>query len=858
MYLVKMKKRILPVSICLILGLISFAHVKAVYLPTNRDTKLPPDAVTYDIADKEGFEPLYETDILAYYFREDRDIFLIEDKRNGYTWKTGLDIPFGADINEQVMNAKDAEEAERLAVPLEDAMNTTYTAIANSLITVEYDEGGTIKQISSASREMVESRLLTLNGNPATRLLDVDFRNIDLQVKVGITLGENGITYEIKDENITGSGKSVLIAIDITPFLGASGGRLKYYNPETQMYDITEDKYMVPGYILVPDGCGSLIRFQNNNVSFTMYYGDVYGKDHTQDTYYTDRLTDAIPLKDPVMPVFGVAHGNGQAAFVAYADSAAEYMQICVRPEENLTAYTYVYPRFVYNTTYFQVYNNKGDGYFTLMSEPNRMDIRITYEFLAGDGSDGSPAADYTGMALTYRKHLIEQGILTEKFIGGRTNDIPDIASSSKKDTDTASDIPIRLDFLMSDSKKGIVGTEEVVVTTVEDVRNILTTLMEQYGIKNINSGLYGWQKGGESLAKPYSMTFSGKVGKERAFKELFLEFAQRNVDISYARDFAYINKEMLNYNGNAARHVNTWYLSLDKSVVLPKNSPVLYYSYAKPEKSASWFTKLFRKVYGYSKSVTVEGMTKILLSSYTGDGLELSVTDVIKLYQDTFENADSNVKLNMENPNMYLWKYTDRYLSSPVGTSQYVFETDAVPFLQMVLNGTMEVYAPYSNFSFYTQKDILRMIDYNVYPSFILTKEPSHLLASTPSADLYSTEFSNYEMLIADVYRQVNEALSQVAGLRWVGRTVLDNGVIKNTYEYEGTAAWIIINYTDETYEYNGLAVAPQSARVIKMKDTVTDDNGTVWQATMNEAGAKSIINCVNESAGPKGGTGE
>ena len=55
---------------------------------------------------------------------------------------------------------------------------------------------------------------------------------------------------------------------------------------------------------------------------------------------------------------------------------------------------------------------------------------------------------------------------------------------------------------------------------------------------------------------------------------------------------------------------------------------------------------------------------------------------------------------LNLVAPNKYLWKYTDRYLQSPVGTSQYVYETDTVPFLQMVLNGTMEVYAPYANLS--------------------------------------------------------------------------------------------------------------------------------------------------------------
>jgi hypothetical protein len=272
----------------------------------------------------------------------------------------------------------------------------------------------------------------------------------------------------------------------------------------------------------------------------------------------------------------------------------------------------------------------------------------------------------------------------------------------------------------------------------------------------------------------------------------------------------------MLNYQGNASRHVNTWYVEVDKSMTVPKNSPVSFYGYATSVKSAKWFSNQLKRLSPYSESMTVSGMSNILLSNYSSGGAETTVTDAIELYEKTFENANKEVKLNFESPNMYLWKYTDRYLQSPVGTSQYVFETDAVPFLQMVLNGTMEVYAPYSNFSFYTQPDILRMIDYNLSPSFILSEKPSHYLASTPSADLYSTEFEQYKSLIKNVYTQVNGALSQVAGYSWTGRTVLENGVIKNTYQKGSEQKFIIINYTDDNIAYEGNTVAPLSASVI------------------------------------------
>ncbi len=797
MYLNKKAKHVLLLFALLFVGVISFGYAKAAYLTTNRDTKLPPDKVTYEIVNTDGYEKLYETDTMVYYFREDRDVFAIYDKRNEYTWKSGLDIPFGKDIEMQVMDAETKEAAQELAIPLEEGMNSTFTALSNSIITVEYMEEGTVKNISSAAKDMVESELVTLNDNPATRRLDVNFMNLEVKVKVYITFEEDSINYQIKSEEITGKGVNSVMAINITPFLGASGGKTKYYNPDSEMYDIIEDKYMVPGYIFVPDGSGSLMRFQDNNVDFSIYYGDVYGADPSQNVYDYNILSDAIPLKDPVMPVFGAAHGDGQAAFVAYADSGAEYMQIAVRPEENLTAYNYVYPRFVYNVNYYQVYNKAGDGFFSLMENPNKFNIDMTYTFLSGDGSDGTPAADYTGMAATYRKHLIEEGVLSE--VTG----------------EPASDIPLRLDFIMSDVKKGVVGMDEVVVTNTDDVRDILNKVTDGLGIKNVNAGLYGWQQGGETLANPDSANYYRKIGGKNDFKELITDFSAKNIDVSLARDYTLINEEMMNYYGTGVRHVNSWYLRLDKMYLVPVNCPVWVYGYASPKKSAAWFEKQLERHSGYSDSMTVGGMSNILLSNYNRNGVVSTVTEAIELYQKTFEVANKEVKLNMEAPNQYLWQYTDRYLQSPVGNSQYVFETDAVPFLQMVLNGTMEVYAPYANFSFYTQMDILRMIDYNLSPSFILSKEPSHYLAATPSSDLYSTEFSQYEELIDNVYNQINDILSQVSGFHWIGRTVPMNGVIVNTYQKDEERKIIIINYSEDSVTIEENTVAPLSAAV-------------------------------------------
>lgn len=753
------------------------------YIPTNRDTKLPPEKVTYDLTELDSYEAVYETEYTKYYYREDRDIFAVQDKRNGYVWKTGADIAFSAEKGE----------------PKEKSLNSTYIGIANSLITVEYYESDTIKNISSASKKGASSTLYTLNDNPATRRLDVSFEDIDLQVKVYITLSEDSIQYDIPYEEITGKGKSVLAAILLTPFLGASGGEAQFFDPETGEYGDTVSKYRIPGYVLVPDGCGGLIRFTDNETAFTEYVGDVYGSDASTETYYYSSLSDVVPLKNPVLPVFGIAHGDKQAAFVAYAESGAEYMEIIVRPDENKKVkYTWAYPRFEFNTTYFQVYNKQGAGYFSMMEEPQNVDISMTYTFLAGDGTeDNSYAADYTGMAAAYREHLMETGVLTKK-------------------TEVNGTTPIRIDFMMADSKKGLLGMEQVVVTKTEDVDNILSALVED-GVSNINAGLIGWQKKGETLTRPDKAVYSGAIGTKKEFETLIEKYNEQGIDISYAREVSTINEEMTNFFNTASKHINTWYVNVRKDWVLPENAPVKIFGYATAEKTAEWTRKLVERVGEGSNSFTLSGISNVLVSSYDRNGVDISATEAIATYQQTLEELNKDRMLNLSNPNMYLWKYTDRYLQMPVGTSQYVFETDTVPFLQMVLYGTMEMYAPYSNFSFYTQTDVLKMIDYNMSPSFILSKEPSYMLADTVSADLYSTEFSQYEELIVSIYGKVNEVLSATAGYDWIDRSVLANGVIKNTYEKNGDTFCIIINYTEENFSYSGTEISGLTAQIIR-----------------------------------------
>lgn len=784
----------------LVLFLTSFAVVRAYYIPTGRDTLPPPESFTYDILDPTGLELLYSTTNFDYYFRESLDTIVIYDNRNGYTWKTGTDIEFSKRIDDDCDDMIDRFEDEdpldvitdgmilEACQPKEIRLNTTYTGFANSLITIEYfDDANNIKRTSSASYKDVSSSLMSENSDNSHYRLDIDFEDLLIQISVHIYFDDEGIRYEVRDSEVSGFGIDRLSAIIIAPFTGASGGAYEEFSLEEMDYSDDEIfKERIPGYTLVPDGSGSLIRFNDNAVKLQPYKSTIYGLDPSQDVNYHSTATGYVPFKTASMPVFGIAHGNLQAAFVAFATNGEEYMQIVAMPEDNLTYYNFTYPRFEYNKKYFQVYNKSGWGYFTNYDERNHFDIDMRYNFLAGTGDTGYQA-DYVGMALSYRHHLMNEGVLQEV-----------------NSTDT--EIPIRLDFFMSDVEKGITGYNNQVTTTVGNVRKILNMITSNLNISNINSGLLGWNDGGITLGDPRDTDFTREIGRKSAFKDLIKDFGKEGIDISLSQDYYYINEEIMSLRKNAAKHTSTWYSRIETF-----NYPISMFYYARPVKSVSWMQDQAKVFDGLGvSSYTVLGITNHLISDYT---TEMSREESKAVIREGFSDLNQDQLVNAYQPNMYLWEYVDRYLNTPVYGSQFLVETDTVPFLEIVLANTMEMYAPYSNFSFYTTSDVLRMIDYNIYPSFVLTYEPAYLLSDTNSRNFYSTEYDLYEELIDSIYYTVDDALSSVIGINWVNRVVAENGVIVNTYE---NGVEIVINYTEDEITYNGETLEPLSYLVI------------------------------------------
>ncbi|MBN2299758.1 MAG: hypothetical protein JXC31_01080 [Acholeplasmataceae bacterium] len=744
---------------------------------SNRNTSQSPEEITYTIEEPEDMELLVENTNFKFYFRDSTDILAIYDKRSGITHKTGLDVEAGANIRldcDDAIEDGDATKISETCVPIEDKLNQTWTDFANSLITLEYfDDSLNVKRTSSASEDYSRSSLSRISSDNHWAL-DVNFNRVNVDMRIHLYFSEKGVEFEIKQGQVTGDGVDFINSIIIAPFLDAQGGKTIEFNGTEYNKDDAKDKPSNDGYIFIPDGPGALLRFNKNQVSISNYSQFIYGRDTTSTMTFAEAEKDYSTPKQMTLPVFGISLGNDkEAAFVAYATAGDEYMKLVAMPYNNQTWYNFAYASFVVNETYSIKIDGNDTGYSTIRKNIEVPTYKIQYHFLAGDGSVDNLPASYVGMALAYKDYLEDNGL-------------------EKNKNDLDGNIPIRVDFLMSDVKKALFGYEDVVVTRLSDIEKMYKN-MNDLGIKNINSGIIGYRSGGVTAGTVGKSSVSSGIGGKSDMRSLVEIASGYDYDISFYTDYTYITELQYNslFNLAPAKHISGKY----NAYTIKDYQTIDLYYMLRTDKALDWLQNDVKYSKGLDmSSITIDGLTNVLFSEYKRG---LSREDNKNLITSGVE-AIEELTINAVNPNAYLLNYVDRYLESPLYSSHFLIETDTVPFLQIVLSSNMEMFGHYGNFNITTYNDVLRMIDYNVYPSFILTEQPSYLLVDTNSFLFYSTQYDFYEQEIQDVYNEVNNALKNVIQADWIGRVVLTDGVIMNSYS---NGIDIIINYNNFDY---------------------------------------------------------
>lgn len=636
-----------------------------------------------------------------------------------------------------------------------DRLNSSWRAFAKSGISIQY-----LDKRATDSRASLTNSEHTLSVHPIEQGISADlaFTKYGIHLQVQLQLEADGVRVAIPALSIREENPEYRLAkVLLYPFLGATRGS------------------SIKGYMFLPDGIGSLVDYADTTKATNMFYGRYYGADLGILGAMPYRFSTTPPM--PISyPVFGAVHEEGQNAFLSVVEKGASYGEVHMHPAGIITNFNFIYNAFIYNETYFQATNRSGAGITTVQRNTNSFDAIVHYRFLTGD------SASYVGMAHSYQHYLLDNGLLPHL-------------------TATNPNIGIRLEFLGGDKEQVVLWHRFIPMTTIPQINATLDSL----AIPNPQVIYYGWQPLGATTMPPPTLSIESSLGDVNALNTLANRLSMEGGSFAL-----YLEPQVAIWGegGYSTRHE----LAMAITNVAIEGYGRTYSYYFTQEALQSRFLELAHSLTSYPAiGLALDEIGSILYSDFRNNP-PFNREQTIHAYQALLQN--SPVSLALYSPNDYLWQFAHAYYDMPLGDNGYSYTTRTVPFLPIVLSGYMPYYGSPLNFSSNHQDDLLRHVEYGIYPSYFITQEPTANMINTRSSWIYTSAYAQWGEHIRSTYAWMNALLAPVHGQAIVSHAPLTTGVFVTTY---ANGKQIIVNYTDSPVPYQGVIIPAKDALLVE-----------------------------------------
>lgn len=721
--------------------------------------------ITYKQEDLDflGYEKVLENNEFELYFENDSYSIVLFNKETGFIWSSRAEFQEHEESNDIIRNLMNSgiwiDYVNTKNVQYQPTRTSIYrTAGVRYYLDPEADELEGFEHLvrykigeSTYKKTDMEVKS-TVNSNNNEIRSTINFKAYDISFEIVLSLDENGINVFIDKEKIVDDNPTYkLTNIYVFPYLGAA----------------REDK--VPGYFMIPDGVGALIRF--GKVTARDFLAKYYGNDLGYGDSYLPELT---------LPIYGIVHNEGENAMYAVINEGAEVTLLEGVFYGATSNYFRMNTRYAVRQVYFNVIDRAGNGYRQLLDQKASSSFNISYNFLKDDD------ASYVGMAKEYQKDLVEQGILTKREVA----------------TDN---IPINIEYLMSEREKSFLGTKKISMSTTKEVSEMYNHFRDN-GLDNQILTLTGYSKSGNMNTNPHKLNL---IEKTSNFEKLVDEVHSNNDSIFLDNNYRVATSEgsRISNNKDIARNASRLRFNFERRDINNNyySNYILY-----PESSLKYIKE-------DNKKLTNIGFDGWALDSETNQsqtvyrsGNYYDRSHSINIYKEMFETVD---KVQMSQPNLYAIKNAYTYLDLAITNSQYDYYSDLIPLIPLLLKGYVSYFTPSLNYNAVGVERLLTMVDFGTNPSYILTYNDTYLMRYTASHTEYSTAFNDYKEEIVDNYNFVNDALKHVLNASITNREVLETGVVKVTYSNNVT---IYINYTSNSYSNGDVVVAANNYKVV------------------------------------------
>ncbi len=481
------------------------------------------------------------------------------------------------------------------------------------------------------------------------------------------------------------------------------------------------------------------------------------------------------------------------------------------------------------------------DTEWTVVSERKYVgNYKIKYILLSETEADSDVHtydASWFGMAVAYRDYLTRNGVISKLTEEDVTEDIPLYIETfgAIETTEKILSIPV---------------TVMAPLTTFDNVATMYEELAAQ-GMKNINFKLTGYANGGMYYTTPGKLKFEKAVGGKEGFQELLDKAADvngadknNNFGIFPDFDFAYnISTAMFDgyspYN-HAAKTIDGRYAS--KQVYSATQQK--YMNYYEIAISPAYFHEFYEKLAeNYQKFNNLTGISVSTLGNALNSDFDedepYNREDSKEFTIEAFKHFDENYNQVMtDGGNAYVWKYVDHMLNVSLDSSRYNFSSCAVPFIGVVLHGSIKFAGEPLNMEGDIQYAILKAIENGASPYFILSYQNTQAFKKDVQlSKYYSIRYDIWSQDIVEVYDILNNVLSDVQD--------------KYITKYESLGGSRVPDYdeleADILAEYNARLEAERNAADLLAKEialaaSIARENGRVAEAVAAEVALKAI----------------
>lgn len=575
-------------------------------------------------------------------------------------------------------------------------------------------------------------------------------------VSVIYRLEGNDLKVEVPMEEIEYKKDYPILTLNVLPYFGAGTASEK-------------------GYLLVPEGGGSIINFNNGKTAQNSYYSNVYGWDMAQGR------TSLVHETRTYYGVYGISKGD--SSFLCMLEDGAAYASIGADISGRSNSYNYVSASFsILHREQCDVADKYNGAMFVYEENIPKETLIERYRFV--------DSGSYVDMANTYHDYLGET--YGERFTA---NDEPNV--------------PVAVELIGAVDKMeqvmGVPVSKPLVLTSYQDSKKILEELNEN-GVKNLSVKLSGWMNGGMKQTILSKVKLVSRLGSKKDLKALTSYAAENGMKLYLdgVTNYAYNNKATDDFllSRDAATYASKVTVKLfpfdpvyygkqeerDPCYLLnPKATKAMMGNLSEASKAFGAAGVSLRDV-GYQLSADYNPRRPVTRQTVKEEQMDA---------MNSIHDSGTGIMTNMGND--YTLGVTDFITNMDLNGSGYSIIDETIPFYQIALHGYVNYTGEALNLAGDYRRELLKSAEYGAGLFFTFMAADSTELQNTYYSQYFGAGFTSWKETMLAIYARYEKDLGGTFRQRITDHERFDKGITLTTYE-DGTKVYVNYNYEDYT----------------------------------------------------------